>query len=455
MFHKSALFLEDKRRHADKRKGCDMRKERTKDEIIAQVKEQDVEFIRLQFTDLCGHLKNMAITSSQLERALGNNFMFDGYSISGFSKMEKADMYLYPDLSTFEIFPWRPQHGKVARLLCDVHTGNGQAFSDDPRNILKEAVKKAAEQGLTMQVEPECEFFLFHTDENGQPTTLTHEQAGYLDLGPLDLGENARRDIVLTLEQMGFEVIASHHETAPAQHEVDFAKGDALEIADNIMTFKMVVRTIAKRHGLHATFMPKPKQDVAGSGMHLKLTLQKDGTNIFEDSQDPMALSTAGYYFIEGIRSHIRGISALTNPIVNSYKRLLPGFDAPVYADFEEEIKDSPLIRTRSCRGSDVCVELRSPDSAANPYLAFAAILMAGMEGLANRKLPPKGHTPDVSLLPHSLSEALDEMEKDPLVEKILGQSCKAKYLAAKRAEVAEYNKQVTEWELANYLNRY
>ena len=432
-----------------------MKKEMTREAVIREVKEQDVEFIRLQFTDLLGHLKNMAITSSQLEKALDNEFMFDGYSIKGFSAIEKADMYLYPDFSSFEIFPWRPQHGKVARLLCDVHTGEGEPFSDDPRNILKKAIAAAAEKGLELMVEPECEFFLFHTDENGLPTTLTHEQAGYLDLGPLDLGENARRDIVLTLEDMGFDVIASHHETAPAQHEVDFAKGSALETADNIMTFKMVVRTMAKRHGLHATFMPKPKRDVAGSGMHLKLTLMKDGKNIFADKEGSSGLSREGLYFIQGILSHIRGISALTDPIVNSYKRLLPGFDAPVYADFEDEIQDSPLIRVLERKGADVCIELRSPDSAANPYLTLAAILTAGLEGLELKKLPQKGHTADVSMLPTSLGEALNEMEKDPLVMGILGDSCAAKYLSAKRAEAEEYNKQVTEWELNNYLYRY
>ena len=431
-----------------------MKKELTREDVTGQVKAQDVEFIRLQFTDLRGHLKNMAITASQLEKALDNSFMFDGYSIGGFSAIEKADMYLYPDFSSFEIFPWRPQHGKVARLLCDVYTHDGKPFSDDPRYILKKAIAKAAEKGYTFCIEPECEFFLFHTDENGLPTTTTHEQAGYLDLGPLDLGENARRDIVLTLEQMGFEVIASHHETAPAQHEVDFARGEALEAADNIMTFKMVVRTIAKRHGLHATFMPKPKADVSGSGMHLKMMLLKDGKNVFESDSDPLGLSEEGYCFIGGILSHIRGISALTNPIVNSYKRLMPGFDAPVYADFEIDPLDCPLIRIPSRRNADTCIEMRSPDSAANPYLAIAAILTAGLEGM-EKKIKASKDEADVSLLPKSLWEAIDAMEKDQLILDVLGDSCAKKYIVAKRAEAEEYDKQVTEWELAQYLYRY
>ena len=432
-----------------------MRKEMNREEVMEEVKNQDVEFIRLQFTDLQGNLKNMAITASQLERALDNTFMFDGYSIKGFSAIERSDMYLYPDFSTFSIFPWRPQHGKVARLLCDVHTGDGEHFSDDPSFVLKKAIAKAKEMGYTFYIEPECEFFLFHTDENGLPTTLTHEQAGYLDLGPLDLGENARRDIVLTLEDMGFEVIASHHETAPAQHEVDFVRGEALEAADNIMTFKMVVRTIAKHHGLHATFMPKPKADCDGSGMHLKMMLHKDGKNVFEDPEDPAHLSKTGYYFVGGVLEHIRSLTALTNPIVNSYKRLQPGFDAPLYADFEPENIRCPLIRAVHRKAAETCIELRSPDSAANPYLAIAAILTAGLEGIEKQIMPPHKTTADVSMLPSSLDEAVDLMEQDPLVKEILGESCAAKYIAAKKAEAEEYNRQVTEWELENYLYRY
>ena len=301
-----------------------MRKHYSKEDIMELAGDEDVEFIRLQFTDMFGSLKNVAITASQLEKALDNKCMFDGSSIEGFVRIEESDMYLYPDLSTLEIFPWRPQQGKVARLICDVYRPNGEPFEGDPRYILKRAIKEAADMGYTFEVGPECEFFLFHTDENGMPTTLTHEKAGYFDLGPLDLGENARRDMVLNLEDMGFVVEASHHEVAPAQHEIDFQYDEALATADNIMTFKLAVKTIAKRHGLHATFMPKPKFGVNGSGMHINMSLSKDGKNIFNDSSDKLGLSKEAYYFIGGIIRHMKGMTAVTNPLVNSYKSTGP-----------------------------------------------------------------------------------------------------------------------------------
>ena len=303
----------------------------TKEDIIRLVEEEDVEFIRLQFTDLFGNLKNIAVTASQLDRVLNNKCMFDGSAIDGFARIEESDMYLYPDLSTLEIFPWRPQQGKVARMICDVYRPNGQPFEGDPRYVLKRAVQQAEDMGYTFEVGPECEFFLFNTDENTMPTTNTHEQAGYFDIGPLDFGENARRDIVMNLEDMGFVIEASHHEMAPAQHEIDFKYDEALHTADNIMTFKMAVRTIAKRHGLFASFMPKPKYGINGSGMHINMSLQKDGKNIFQDASDPNGLSKEAYYFIGGIMKHIKGMAAITNPLVNSYKRLVPGFEAPVY----------------------------------------------------------------------------------------------------------------------------
>ena len=287
----------------------------TKEDIIRLVEEEDVEFIRLQFTDLFGNLKNIAVTASQLDRVLNNKCMFDGSAIDGFARIEESDMYLYPDLSTLEIFPWRPQQGKVARMICDVYRPNGQPFEGDPRYVLKRAVQQAEDMGYTFEVGPECEFFLFNTDENTMPTTSTHEQAGYFDIGPLDFGENARRDIVMNLEDMGFVIEASHHEMAPAQHEIDFKYDEALHTADNIMTFKMAVRTIARRHGLHATFMPKPKFGVNGSGMHINMSLQKDGKNIFQDASDPNGLSKEAYYFIGGIMKHIKGMAAITNPL--------------------------------------------------------------------------------------------------------------------------------------------
>ena len=270
----------------------------TREDILRMVEEEDVGFIRLQFTDIFGTMKNIAITTSQLDKALNNEIMFDGSSIEGFARVEESDMYLYPNLNTFEIFPWRPQQGKVARLICDVYKPDGTPYESDPRYILKKVMAEAKEMGYEFNVGPELEFFLFHTDDDGLPTTLSHESAGYFDLGPLDLGENARRDMVLTLEDMGFEIESSHHEAAPAQHEIDFRYDEALTTADNIMTFKLVVKTIAKRHGLHATFMPKPKFGINGSGMHLNMSISRDGINVFQDAKDEYGLSKEAYCFI-------------------------------------------------------------------------------------------------------------------------------------------------------------
>ena len=361
----------------------------TKEMILQMVEEEDVEFIRLQFTDMFGTLKNVAITSSQLEKALNNQCMFDGSSIEGFVRIEESDMYLYPDLDSFAILPWRPQQGKVARLICDIYRPDGRPFEGSPRYILQRVLKRAADMGYQFNVGPECEFFLFHTDENGMPTTLTHEKAGYFDLGPVDLGENARRDMVLTLEDMGFEIEASHHEVAPAQHEIDFKYADALTTADRIMTFKFAVRTIAKRHGLHATFMPKPKIGINGSGMHVNMSLSKNGKNCFVDANDPLGLSQEAYYFIGGILKHMKGMTAITNPLVNSYKRLVPGYEAPVYIAWSAKNR-SPLIRIPAARGESTRVELRSPDPSSNPYLVLAACLAAGLEGIEHKIMPPK-----------------------------------------------------------------
>ena len=444
-----------------------MRENYTRENVAYEVEEKDVEFIRLQFTDMFGHLKNMAITASQLERALDNRFLFDGYCIDGFEDINKSDMRLYPDLNTFEIFPWRPQQGKVARLICDVHNADGTVFEGDPRYILKKALAHAKEMGYVFEVGPECEFFLFHTDENGHPTTITHEKAGYLDISPLDLGENARRDMVLTLEEMGFVIEASHHEQAPAQHEIDFKYDEALNTADNIMTFKMAVKTIAKRHGLHATFMPKPRQDANGSGMHINMSLRKDGKNAFVDEKGELGLSKEAYYFIGGIMKHIKAITAITNPLVNSYKRLIPGFEAPVSIAWSQTNR-SPLIRVPAGKGENTRVELRSPDSAANPYLAFAVCLEAGLDGIKNQIMPPKGQDVNlfelsekervergIDVLPETLSDALDELEKDAFVKAVLGEKFASRYIAEKRKEWEQFRRQVTNWELENYLYKF
>ena len=436
----------------------------TKDDIFRMVEEEDVEFIRLQFTDIFGTLKNIAITSSQLEKALDNKCMFDGSSVEGFVRIEESDMYLYPDYDTFEIFPWRPQQGKVARLICDVHTPDGKPFEGDPRWILKKTIKEANEMGYRFDVGPECEFFLFHTDDNGLPTTLSHEKAGYFDLGPNDLGENIRRDMVLTLEDMGFEIEASHHEVAPAQHEIDFKYGEALKTADSIETFKLVVKTIAKKHGLCATFMPKPKYGVCGSGMHMNMSLSKDGKNIFADDNDKLGLSQEAYYFIAGIMEHMREMTAITNPLVNSYKRLVPGYEAPIYIAWSAKNR-SPLVRIPSARGAGTRVELRCPDPTANPYLAMAVCLKAGLDGI-KRQLPlvpsvdsnifeltrEEKKARHIESLPANLREAVLCMRDSDFMKEALGEHIFTRYTSAKLDEWNEYTRQVTDWEISNYL---
>lgn len=438
----------------------------TREDIMQMVEEEDVGFIRLQFTDIYGTMKNMAVTVSQLEKVLNNQCMFDGSSIEGFSRTEESDMYLYPDLNTFEIFPWRPQQGKVARFICDVYRPDGTPYVSDPRNVLKKVVSQAAEMGYTMNAGPECEFFLFHTDDDGIPTTITHEQGSYFDVGPLDFGENARRDMVLTLEDMGFEIESSHHEIAPAQHEIDFRYDEALTTADNIMTFRMVVKTIAKRHGLHATFMPKPKIETYGSGMHINISLAKDGKNIFQDSGDENGLSREAYYFIGGLMKHMKAITCITNPTINSYKRFVPGYEAPVYMSWSAKAR-GPLIRIPSVRGEGTRIELRSPDSSANPYLALAVLLAAGLDGIKNQIVPPESVDIDIhtmteaekehialETLPKSLMEAVSELEKDTFIQEVLGADLTAKTINAHKKEYHEYCMQVTEWEIANYLHK-
>ena len=436
----------------------------TKEDIWRMIEEEDVEFIRLQFTDIFGTLKNVAVTTSQLERVLNNEIMFDGASIEGFARVEQSDMFLRPDLDTFAIFPWRPQQGKVARFLCDIYRPDGTPFAGDPRHVLKRTVQEAAEMGYQMDVGPECEFFLFHTDDEGNPTTITHERAGYFDVGPLDLGENARRDMILTLEDMGFVVEASHHEDAPAQHEIDFHYDEALKTADDIMTFKLAVKTIAKRHGLYASFMPKPKTGVNGSGMHINMSLARDGVNVFYDGQDCNHLSKEGYWFIGGIMKHIAAITAITNPLVNSYKRLVPGYEAPVYIAWSMRNR-SPLIRIPAQTGTTQRIELRSPDSATNPYLAIAVCLAAGLDGIRNQIEPPASvegnifamseeerEKAGIKYLPTSLAEAIDGLEQDALIREVLGEHISRKYIEAKKEEWKEYCAAVSSWEIDRYL---
>ena len=440
-----------------------------KEDIFRMVEEEDVEFIRLQFTDMFGMLKNVAITAGQLEKALNNRCVFDGSAIEGFVREEETDMYLHPDLDTFTIFPWRPQQGKVARLVCDVYGPDGTPFEGDPRYILKKVLKEAEELGFYFNVGPECEFFLFHMDDEGRPTTKTHEMAGYFDVAPIDLAENVRRDIVLNLEEMGFEIESSHHEIAPAQHEVDFQYEKGLKAADNILTFKMAVKSIAKQHGLHATFMPKPKAGVNGSGMHINMSLEdKLGKNLFADTDDKLGLSRLAYEFMAGILAHIKSMCLLTNPIVNSYKRLIPGYDAPVYIAWSRATNRGQIVRIPSSRGASTRLELRSPDSAMNPYLALAACLAAGLDGIKNHMELPEPVVQNIYAmdeetikergidhLPETLGEAIDEFEEDVFLRNVLGDHIFYKYLEAKKEEWNVFRSQVTDWEIGEYLYKY
>ncbi|ALP89765.1 MULTISPECIES: type I glutamate--ammonia ligase [Clostridium] len=439
----------------------------TKEDILKLVEENGVRFIRLQFTDIFGALKNVAITEKQLEKALDNQIMFDGSSIDGFVRIEESDMYLRPNLDTFVIFPWRPQQGKVARLICDIYRPDGTPFEGDPRYALRRAIDDAAELGFEMNVGPECEFFLFETDENGQATTITQDKAGYFDLAPTDKGENARRDMTLALEEMEFEIEASHHEVAEGQNEIDFKYGPALETADKIMTFKLVVKAIAQRHGLHASFMPKPIFGINGSGMHVNMSLFKDGKNAFADPSDKNGLSKEAYQFIAGLLKNIKGLSAVTNPLVNSYKRLVPGYEAPVYLAWSCSNRTA-LIRVPASRGAGTRVELRCPDPSANPYLVLAVLLQAGLDGIKNNlEVEPETvanifamtdkerEEAGIDNLPNNLYEAVNFMKESELAKAALGEHIYENYVEAKEAEWDDYRTKVHDWEIENYLNRY
>ena len=440
----------------------------TKEDIIRIVREEDIKFIRLQFTDIFGQLKNVAITASQIEKAVNDQIMFDGSSIEGFVRIDESDQYLYPDLKSFRIFPWRPQHGKVARLICDVHNPDGSPFVGDPRYVLKRVIQKAKDMGFDrFNVGPEAEFFLFQTDEEGKPTTKTNDEAGYFDLGPLDHGESTRREICLALEQMDFEIEASHHEVAQGQHEIDFKYAEALHAADNIMTFKLTVKTLAQKNGLHATFMPKPIFGIAGSGMHINMSLFRDGRNMFYDPDGEKGLSKTAYSFIAGIMAHMKGMAAITNPLVNSYKRLVPGYEAPCYMAWSASNR-SALIRITAARGQSTRVEMRCPDPSCNPYLALAVCLAAGLDGIEKGMTPPPEITDNIfamtpatrkrrgiEALPGSLEEALVYLKKDKLIMNTLGEHVATQYITGKEAEWDEYCTRVSSWERDKYMINY
>ena len=437
-------------------------------EVMEKVKAHGVRFIRMQFTDIAGILKNIAIPVSQLEKALDGDLMFDGSSINWFANIEESDMFLIPDPDTFAIFPWRPSNGAVARLICDVYTPDMEPFIGDPRTNLKRIVQEALDMGYIMNAGPECEFFLFLVNEQGKPILATQDDAAYFDIAPIDLGEDARRDMVCTLEDIGFEIEASHHEVAPGQHEIDFKYGPAVRVADDIQTFKLVVKSLAERHGLHATFMAKPIAGINGSGMHTHQSLSNlEGVYVFYDANSPHGLSDIARWYMGGIMAHARGLTAVTNSSINSYKRLVPGYEAPVYIAWSEKNR-SCLVRVPAKRGSSTRIEVRHPDPMCNPYMAMAVMLAAGLDGIRNKIEPPAAIDQNIyhmskeervalniPSLPGSLEEALEDLKGDEVIKKALGPHILPKFMAAKEAECDSYRLSVTPWEIREYLKRY
>ena len=442
-------------------------------DIRREIKEKNVTFLRLMFSDIMGIMKNVEIpaTDEQVDKVLSNKAMFDGSSIEGFVRINESDMYLYPDLDTWTIFPWGDENGAVAGLICDVYTTEGVPFAGDPRSNLKKALKHMNDFGFSsFNLGPEPEFFLFKLDEHGNPTLEVNDKGGYFDLAPTDLADNTRREIVNVLTQMGFEVEASHHECAVGQHEIDFKYDDVLSACDKIQLFKLVVKTIARKHGMYATFMAKPKYGIAGSGMHCNMSLfDQNGQNAFYDPKDPrgMELSETAYHFLGGLMKHAYSYTAIMNPTVNSYKRLVPGFEAPVYIAWAGRNR-SPLIRVPASRGMSTRLELRSVDPMANPYLALAVLLEAGLDGIENKIDAPAPVETNIYAmsaaeraeagiidLPSTLHNALKALQKDEVVRKALGDHIYTNFLEAKRIEWASYATFVSQWEIDNYLDLY
>ena len=445
-----------------------MAKDDPKARILERAEREKVKFMRLQFTDILGVIKNVEVPDRQFGEALDGRIMFDGSSIEGFVRIEESDMYLKPDLGTFEVFPWTYAGAeRVARIICDIANPDGTPFLGCPRTLLKRVLALAAEKGYTMKAGPEAEFFLFQRRSSGEPTTETHDSGGYFDLTPVDLGEDVRREIIRALEQMGFHVEAAHHEVAPGQHEIDFRYDDALLTADNVSTFRFVVKNVANRNGLHATFMPKPVFGVNGSGMHTHQSLFAKGRNVFFDPGGEGELSPTCLQYIGGLLRHARGFCAVTNPLVNSFKRLVPGYEAPTAIAWSTRNR-SPLVRVPAARGPMTRIELRMPDPSCNPYLAFAVMLRAGLDGIdqqmdpgppVNKNIYKMSHRERRHLrideLPGNLSEALDELEKSTLMRETLGDHIFNHFLAAKREEWDSYIRHVSPWEIERYLNTY
>ena len=441
-------------------------KQLTNNDIRQIVKEKGVSFIRLQFVDILGHMKNVAITVTELDRVLEDGMVFDGSSVEGFVRIEESDMHLRPDPSTFAILPWYTGHC-IARMICDVYRPDGTPFEGDPRRILRMAIDDAKRLGYEFYVGPECEFFLFQCDSQGYPTTNTHDEAGYFDLAPTDNGELARIDMVKTLMDLGLQIEAAHHENGPGQHEIDFKYSDALRAADNIVTFKLAVKVIAQKYGLHATFMPKPLGAECGTGMHCNMSLYKNGSNAFYDPTGENGLSKEAYWFMGGLMKHAKGMCAITNPLVNSYKRLVPGYEAPVYIAWSMANR-SPLVRVPVSRGEGTRLELRHPDPTCNPYLALAIMLQCGLDGLRNNIAPPPAvdrniyHMTDEDLknagierLPANLAMAIDALMEDELIKQTLGDHILENFLKAKKIEWTDYSGAVHPWEIERYLKAY
>jgi glutamine synthetase len=442
--------------------------ETTAGDVLRRADEQAVRFVLLQFTDILGALKSVAIPVQQLEKALAGEILFDGSSVNGFVRIEESDMLLRPDPATYRMLPWLSDgHGQTARLLCDIATPDGEPFPGCPRSALKRVIAEAEALGFVMNAGPEAEFFIFHLDAEGKPTLKTHDQGSYFDLAPLDKGEDARRDIVIGLQGIGFDVEASHHEVAPAQHEIDFRYADALATADNVVTLKSAVRSLARQRGLCATFMPKPITGIAGSGMHVHQSLFLGGSNAFADPEGEYGLSQLCLNYLGGLLAHARGFTAITNPLINSYKRLVPGYEAPVYIAWSERNR-SPLVRVPARRGAGTRLELRNPDGACNPYLALAVMLKAGLDGIRNGLVPPPPVNRNIYLmsdderrrlgigsLPARLSDAVEELLADQVIQSALGDHIISHFVDAKRLETDVYRAQVSQWELEQYLAVY
>lgn len=438
------------------------------DEVIKKlIKDYDIKFLQLQFVDINGQVKNMGVPVEQLDKVLNNEIMLDGSSIKGFRSIETSDMYFYPDKDSFQLLPWTKGNARSARFICDIYNPDGKPFEGCPRCNLKRVMKEAEKLGFSMNLGPEAEFFLFEKDASGAITTHTHDKAGYYDVGPDDLGENVRGDIVSALKEMGFDIEASHHEVADGQHEIDFKYGDILTTADNVVTFRIAVKAIAAQHGLHATFMPKPVFGINGSGMHCNFSLFKNGKNAFLDEKKEYKLSDIALYSIGGVLKHVKSITAITNPTVNSYKRLVPGYEAPVYLAWSLANR-SALLRVPAKRGNATRVELRSPDPSCNPYLAFAAILESALDGIRNKIDPPapvesniyhlttkERKKQRIDALPGSLADALEQLDKSLVARAALGDHIFSEFVSAKKKEWDSFRTYVSGWEIDRYLERY